>query len=72
MKRFIVESVQFNWIDGDFECPIEFQPGIIDATLSTVWFGESEDDVVTQIRQSAAFEVQSIDLTYLPYKVKSV
>jgi|TARA_Y100000015_G_C2351998_1_gene71105 hypothetical protein len=71
MKRFIVESVQFNWIDGDFECPVEFQPGIIAAVLSTVWFGESEEEVISQVRESAAFDVSSIDLTYLPYKVKS-
>ena len=68
MKRYIVESIEFNWRDGDFDCPMSLRPGIVDATLSTVWFGESEDDVINQIRQSAAFDVNFVDLTYLPYK----
>ena len=60
MTRYIVDSIQFDFIDGDFELPIQFHQGIINATLSTVYFADTEEEVITQIQQSAGFSVASI------------
>jgi hypothetical protein len=66
MTRYIVDSIQFDFIDGDFELPTHWQQGIINATLSTVYFADSEEEVINQIQQSARFSVASIKTISIP------
>ena len=65
-SRYVVDSIQFDFVDGDFELPVQFQSGIINAALSTVYFADNEDEVVNQITESAGFSVSSIDLNRIP------
>ena len=65
-NRYVVDSIQFDFVDGDFELPVQFQQGIINVTLATVYFAEDEDEVVDQITESAGFCVSSIDLNRIP------
>jgi hypothetical protein len=65
-SRYVVDSIQFDFVDGDFELPVQFHQGIINAALSTVYFADNEDEVVNQITESAGFCVSSINLNRIP------
>jgi hypothetical protein len=65
-SRYVIDSIQFDWVDGDFECPLSFRQGIIDAAMCTVWYADNEEDVVNQITESAAFCVSSVQLYKVP------
>ena len=47
--KFQVTSINFDFEDDNFECPINEQIEIIDETKGHIWDADDEDDLVEDI-----------------------
>jgi hypothetical protein len=63
--KFQVTSINFDFEDDNFECPINEQIEIIDETKGHIWDADDEDDLVEEITCATGFCINSIDYRHV-------
>ena len=51
--NFRVTSINFDFVDGNFELPPNMQKEVIDTTMGSVWEADDEDDLIEEITSGA-------------------
>lgn len=59
--KFRVTSINFDFIDNDFEMPPSMQQEIIQSTIGSVWIADDEDDLIEEITCATGWCINSID-----------
>ena len=63
--KFLVTSIDFDFIDGDFEMPPSMQQEIIQSTIGSVWIADDEDDLIEEITCATGWCINSIDYEHV-------
>ena len=63
--KFLVTSINFDFIDGDFEMPPSMQQEIIQSTIGSVWIADDEDDLIEEITCATGWCINSIDYEHV-------
>ena len=63
--NFRVTSVNFDFVDGNFELPPNMQKEVIDTTMGSVWEADDEDDLIEEITCASGWCIKSIDYTHV-------
>jgi hypothetical protein len=59
--KFQVTEISFDFIDDNFECPVEIQRSITKDCLGQIWDVNEEDDLVEEITSAYGWCVSSLD-----------
>ena len=59
--NFRVTSINFDFVDGNFELPPNMQKEVIDTTMGSVWEADDEDDLIEEITCASGWCIKSID-----------
>lgn len=63
--KFLVTSIDFDFIDNDFEMPPSMQQEIIQSTIGSVWIADDEDDLIEEITCATGWCINSIDYEHV-------
>lgn len=63
--KFLVTSIDFDFIDNDFEMPPSMQQEIIQSTIGSVWIADDEDDLIEEITCATGWCINSIDYEHI-------
>ena len=63
--KFRVTSINFDFIDNDFEMPPSMQQEIIQSTIGSVWIADDEDDLIEEITCATGWCINSIDYEHI-------
>jgi hypothetical protein len=63
--KFLVTSINFDFIDGDFEMPPSMQQEITQSTIGSVWIADDEDDLIEEITCATGWCINSIDYEHV-------
>jgi len=63
--KFQVTSINFDFEDDNFECPINEQMEIIDETKGHIWDADDENDLVKEITCATGWCINSINYRHI-------
>ena len=63
--NFRVTSINFDFVDGNFELPPNMQQEVIDTTMGRVWEADDEDDLIEEITSATGWCISSIDYEHV-------